>query len=351
MPAAIALDAGCALVVFTTDGRVRLRRRPTVPATVGAWLSPGDGVTFRGEHVVRVRDGQVVWRSKGTFRPGKHRGTFTTISTASARGASMAYVVSRWSGKPRVEHRLVYVTTGAGSERLLHTTGYPLGWSVRGLVTALASRHRLEVQVWRANGRPVTAPRVFDARAWVWDWTMNGVVVATPLKVVRTDGVSSTPLARLAALGFGRRPRTLAISPLGHGLVDISTSSRLAVLDSAGQSMAQTTLPDGWRLDGAISADPAGTVAFEATSISNLPTRRFRLYAALRGGKPRLLDRYSTPPSCVGQGVAVRGSVVLLSGSTIARAYDVRETVSRVDLEPAVQWLRRHHRTGITRFA
>ncbi|MDX6578892.1 MAG: hypothetical protein QOJ47_441, partial [Gaiellales bacterium] len=142
VPATIALDAGCALVVFTPGGNARLRPRPPMPETVGAQLSPGDGVTFRDGHVVRVRYGHVDWRSYRTFRPGTQRGTFTTISTASASGASMAYVVSRWWGTPRMEHRLVFVTTGAGPERRLPTTAYPLGWSLRGLVTADASWRR-----------------------------------------------------------------------------------------------------------------------------------------------------------------------------------------------------------------
>jgi hypothetical protein len=351
VPATIALDAGCALVVFTPRGHARLRPRPSVPETVGAQLSPGDGVTFRDGHVVRVRDGHVVWRSSRTFQPGTHRGTFTTISTASARGASMAYVVSRWWGTPRLEHRLVFVTTGAGRERRIPTTAYPLGWSVRGLVTADASRRRLELQVWRADARPLSTPRVFEARAWVWDWTTNRVVVATGSDVVRTDGVSSTRIGKLAALGFGRRPRYLVVSPLGRGLVELSTPSRLVVLDAVGRSVAQTTLPAGWRLDGAISADPSGAVAFEATPVSNTSARRFRLYAALSGGKPRLLDRYGTPPSCAGHALSVRGSVVLLTGDTLARVYDLRRATSRVDLEPAVQWLRRHNRTGLARFA
>jgi hypothetical protein len=124
----------------------------------------------------------------------------------------------------------------------------------------------------------------------------------------------------------------------------------LVVLSAAGRVVVQTTLPRGWRLDGAISADPAGTVAFEATPISNAPARRFRLYAALRGGTPRLLDRYAAPPSCVYDGILVRGSTVLLTGTTLARVYDVRQSVARVDLEPAVRWLRRHHRTGAASF-
>ncbi len=351
VPTTIALDAGCALVVFTRGGHVHLRLRPAVPETVGAEVAPGDGVTFRGGHVVRVRNGRVVWRSSDAFHPGNHRGTFTTISAASARGASLSYVVSRWSGKPRMEHRLVYVTTGRGPERRLATTGYPLGWSERGLVTAIASRRRLEVQSWRADARPVSAPRRFEARAWVWDWTTNRVVVATGSTVLRTDGVSSTPLARLAALGFGSRARNLSISPLGHGLVDLSTSSRLVVLDAAGRSLAQTTLPSGWRLDGSIAAAPTGTVAFEATPLTKLPARRFRLYAAGRSGKPRLLDRYAAPPSCANNGVSVRGSVVLLTGNTLARVYDVGRPGSRVDLEPAVRWLRSHRRTGMASFA
>jgi hypothetical protein len=337
-------------VVFTPGGRARLRARPTVPDTVGAQLSPGDGVTFRDGHVVRVRAGRVLWRSHATFRGGNHGGTFTTVSTASARGASLAYVVSRWSGTPRMEHRLVFVTEGAGPERLLRTTGYPLGWSSRGLVTAVASRRRLELQVWRADARPVSVARRFDVQAWVWDWTTNRVVVATGTNVVRTDGISTTRLGRLAALGFGRRPRNLVVSPLGHGLVDLSTSSRLVVLNAAGRSVAQTTLATGWRFDGAISADPGGAVAFEATPTSTLPARRFRLYAALLGGPPRLLDHYGAPPSCASHGVAVRGSVVLLTGDTLARVYDLRRPGSRVNLQPTVRWLRQRDRTGVPRF-
>jgi hypothetical protein len=52
----------------------------------------------------------------------------------------------------------------------------------------------------------------------------------------------------------------------------------------------------------------------------------------------------------VGQALSVRGSVVLLTGDTLARVYDLRQA-SRVDLEPAVQWLHRHNRTGLARFA
>ena len=350
VPATIALDAGCALVVFAPGGRARLRARPAVPDTVGAQLSPGDGVTLRDGHVVRVRDGRVRWRSHGTFRAGNQGGAFTTVSAATARGATFAYVVSRWSGKPRREHRLVFVTTGAAPERLVHTTGYPLGWSPRGLVTADARRNHLRLEVWRADAHPVSIPRVLDARSWTWDWTTNRVVAVTGENVVRTDGVSSTRLARLAALGFRPRPANLVVSPLGHGLVDLSTASRLVVLDAAGRSVAQTTLATGWRFDGAISADPLGAVAFEATPISTLPARRFRLYAALPGGQPRLLDEYVVPPSCAYHGVALRGPVVLLTGETLARVYDLRRPASRVDLQPAVRWLRKHHRTGDPRF-
>jgi hypothetical protein len=350
VPAKIALVAGCALVVFTPGGHARLRARPTVPDTVGAQLSPGDGVALRDGHVVRVRDGRVVWRSRGTFHAGNRAGTFTTISTASARGASLSYVVSRWSGKPRMEHRLVFVTSGGRPERRLSTSAYPLGWSSRGLVTADASRRRLKLRVWRADARAVGGPRVFDARAWVWDWTTNRVLAVTGKDVVRTDGVSSIRLARLAAVGFGPHPSNLVVSPLGHGLVDLSTSSRLVVLDAAGESVAQTTLAPGWRLDGAVAAGPGGTVAFETTPTSTLPARRFRLYAALAGGQPRLLDHYVAPPSCGAHSVAVRGSVVLLTGATLARVYDLRRPASRVDLQPAVRWLRQHHRTGAPRF-
>jgi hypothetical protein len=321
-----------------------------VPETIGAQLSPGDGVTLRDGHVVRVRDGRVRWRSHGTFRAGTHRGTFTTVSGATARGAIFAYVVSRWSGKPRREHRLVFVTTGAAPERLLRTTGYPLGWSSRGLVTADAGRSHLRLEVWRADAHRVSIPRVFDARTWTWDWTTNSVVAVTGENVVRTDGVSSTRFAELAALGFGPRPGNLVVSPLGHGLVDLSTASRLVVLDAAGRRVVQTTLATGWRFDGAISADPGGAVAFEAAPTSTLPARRFRLYAALPGVPPRLFDDYVVPPSCAYHGVAVRGSAVLLTGETLARVYDLRRPASRVDLQPAVRWLRQHHRTGVPRF-
>jgi hypothetical protein len=48
--------------------------------------------------------------------------------------------------------------------------------------------------------------------------------------------------------------------------------------------------------------------------------------------------------------VAVRGSVVLLTGDTLARAYDVHGAVSHVNLELAVEWLRQRDRTGVPRF-
>ena len=244
----------------------------------------------------------------------------------------------------------MFVTTGAAPERLLHTNGYPLGWSVRGLVTAIATRRRLEVRAWRADTLPVSAPLVFDGRAWAWDWTMNRLVVATRATLLRTDGVSSTSLGRLAALGFRGRPLGLVVSPLGHGLVGLSTSSRLVVLNGAGRRLATTTLPAGWRLDGTVAADVSGVVAFEATPVTRLPARRFRLYAAIHGGSPRLLDRYAAPPSCTNNSVSVRGSVVLLTGTTLARVYDLGASGSRVDLEPTVSWLRTHHRTGLARF-
>jgi hypothetical protein len=196
----------------------------------------------------------------------------------------------------------------------------------------------------------VGAPLVFAARAWVWDWTAQRVVVVTDARVLQTDGISTTVLARPRALGFGPGAQSLSVSPLGHGLLELSTASRLAVLDGHGTTLGRATLPPGWRLDGSISADPGGTVAYEATPVSNQPARRFRLYASVGGGAPRVLDRYVTPSSCVSNGISVLRSVVLLAGTSVARVYDARRSGARVDLEPAVSWLRHRHRTGTPQF-
>ena len=151
---AVSLDAGCALVVLTPGTGARLQPRPRTVTPHGAQAAPGEGVLFRGDHVVLERGGRVVWRSQRTFHPGHHGGVFTTISGATAGGNRVAYVVSRWSGRRPREHRLVFVMDGTHAERLLPTPAFPLGWTRRGVVTAEPTRRRVVLATWRAEGAP-----------------------------------------------------------------------------------------------------------------------------------------------------------------------------------------------------
>jgi hypothetical protein len=348
MPTPITLDAGCALVVLEPGGRVRLAVRPPVALSIGAQVAPGEGVVIQSGHVELVRGTRVVWRSQRKF---PHRpGTFTRVSAAALAGRRLVYEVSRWWGRPRVEHPLVFVTDGTGDEHLLPTRASPLGWTARGLVTAQGSRTNVVLRVWRADGRPAAAPRTLTTSAWVWDWTSHRLVAVSRGRVVQSDGSSLTPLARLGRLGIVRGP-SLTVSPLGDGLVEIATMSGFAVLDRSGRTVARATVPTGWRLDGALAATRTGTVAYETTPISHAAARRFRLYAATSGRRPSLIDRYVVPPTCVYHDLSVRGTSVLLSSQGIARAYDLRGSHAPVDLLPAVRWLLGHHRTGEPSFA
>src|SRR5689334_18283252 len=140
LPARVALDAGCGLVVLGPGARVVLRPRPRPTYGPGAQAAPGVGVTFRGRHVVMVRGGRVVWRSRWTFLAGERAGRFTTISAADWSAGRLAYAVSRWSGRPRRERRLVFVVRRGGAERRVETDGFPVGWTARGLLTIARAR-------------------------------------------------------------------------------------------------------------------------------------------------------------------------------------------------------------------
>jgi hypothetical protein len=288
----------------------------------------------------------VLWRSQRTFHRGHYRGAFTTVTTATSSGRRMAYMVSRWSGRPAREHRLLFVTNGIGRERLVSTTDFPLGWTARGVVGARATARRLVTRVWRVDGHLATAPSRLITRAWAWDWSTNQLYAVSQGRIVRMDGISVTPLARLAALGLDRHSQIM-LAPLGGGLIELATPSRLIVFDASGRRRVDASLPAGWRLDGAISAEHGGAVAFEAVATTHLPARHYRLYVALPGARMRLLDNYTAPPECASHGLALRGSAVLVTAASgLARLYDAHGSLPPVDLEPAIGWLRARHRSG-----
>jgi hypothetical protein len=347
VPVPVALDAGCALLVLEPGGRMRLRPRPRVSYPPGWQAAPGEGVVLRGRRVTWVRDGRVIWRSRATFTAGMHRGTFTRISGATSSGRRLAYVVSRWSGRPRTEHRLVFVTRSDGPERRVATASYPLGWTPQGVVMARTSVQRAVLRVWRADGRPAAPALAIPAAASTWDWSAGGLYAAARGRLVRSDGVVVTRLASLRALGFGVSA-PLQITVLRRGVIELASASHLALVDRRGRELLDASLPAGWRLSGSIAATPGGGVAYEATTGSTTASAvRFRLYAALAGGRPRLLGGYALPPSCGGHWVEVRGSAVLVSASdTFARAYDIRGTRPAADLAPVMRWLRARHRSG-----
>ncbi|HET6173847.1 MAG TPA: hypothetical protein VFD90_14635 [Gaiellales bacterium] len=277
--------------------------------------------------------------------------SFTVISAATSSERRLAYVVSRWSGHPRNDHRLLFVTDGAGEEHLLKTAAYPLGWTPRGVITAGVAWSHVELRVWRADGRPVAPTRTMRVSASIWDWSTNRFYAISHGRVIRSDGISATSLARVQSLGFAG-PSLVFLSSLGNGLIEVSSTSRLVLLDAAGRTRFRAKLPRGWRLGGSIAAERDGTVAYEAVPSTKQAARHFRLYAALPGGRPRLLDRYDVAPACVPHSLQLRGSAVLLYASDgFARLYDARVSSAPADLAPAMRWLRARHRTGQPSFA
>jgi hypothetical protein len=304
-------------------------------------------VTFRGAHVIWIRNGQVQWRSSRTFRAGNHAGVYTTISTATATpdGHRLAYRVSQWWGRPRREHALLFIATPSTRERLVRTSGFPLGWTPRGLITADVAAHRVATRAWRTDARPASALLSLTTATWVWDWSGNRLYTVSGGQVSRSDGTRVTPLFRLGALGIRTQSR-LILAPLGSGLIELANASHLIVFDGAGRVRTRASLPPGWRLTGAVAAEPGGAVAFEATPASDQQQHVFRLYAALPGSEARLLGTYTAAPSCASHGLSLRGVTVLVTTSDLARLYDVRGRAAPIDLGPAVRWLEARHRTG-----
>jgi hypothetical protein len=345
LSAPVALDAGCARVVVLPGGGVRLRPRPRVSDSAGAYGAPGETVAFQGVHVVRKVAGRVIWRSARTFHPGNSARVFTTVSAAASSGRRLAYVVSRWWGRPRAEHRLLFIADGNGRERLVATGPVPLGWTPRGLVASDSTRHGVVLYLWRRDGREAAAPRRLAVTSSTWDWSSSRLYAISGGRLIRSDGSAVSTVVSLASLGFSR-PSRVGVAALGHGLLELVGASRLAILNAGGRVLAAAELPAGWRLDGAVAAQADGTVAFEATPTASL-TGRFRLYASLRGQRARLLGSYEVPPSCASHSLSVRGSAVLVTApATFARVYDARSSGPPVDLARAVQWLRDRHRSG-----
>lgn len=342
----VALDAGCGLVVFGPGGRAQLSARPAVTIPPGAEAAPGQGVVFRAGRVVWTHGGRVIWRSRRTFHAGNYQGTFTVISAASSSGERLAYVVSRWSGKPRKEQRLFFVTTPSASERLVSRKAFPLGWTPRGVVSSEMAGRRLVLHVWRPDGSLAAPARVLSTTTWAWDWSANQLYAVSRGLVVRTDGHSVRPLTSLRALRFGGRS-AISLWLQGNRMLELATASRLAVIDAGGHTRFDASLPAGWRLAGTATSETDGTVAYEATPITSQAATRFRLYGALSGSPARLLDSYRVAPSCAPHGLALRGSDLLLTGPPgLTRLYDLRSSRAPLDLAPAIRWLRIRHRSG-----
>ena len=198
------------------------------------------------------------------------------------------------------------------------------------------------VRTWRADARPVSSTRTLTTLSWTWDWSSNRLYTVTDGRVLRTDGVESTPLLRLASLGIAAHSHPY-LSPLGHGLLELSNLSQLVVFDATGRIRTRASLPAGWQLDGAVATGADGAIAFEAATQSR---RSFRLYSAFPGGGTQFLGVYTARPSCAGHWLELRGSSVLVSTEDVTRIYDARSSSAPVDLQPAVRWLKARHRSG-----
>jgi hypothetical protein len=227
-------------------------------------------------------------------------------------------------------------------------TDFPLGWTPRVVVATHVTARRVVMRVWRVDGHRAAPPSTLTTMpgAWTWDWSTNQLYGVSRGRIVRTDGISVTPLTRIAEFGLDRHSQIM-LAPLGSGLIELATQSRLIVFDAAGRTRVDASLPAGWHLSGSIAAERTGAVAFEAVLGTAVSSRHYRLYVALPRVRPRLLDSYTTPPECGSHGLALHGSAVLVTdASGLARLYDAHGSLAPVDLAPAMRWLRVRHRSG-----
>ena len=223
LPSSIVLQTECGAYSVDGDGNVSTTARKQAP-----WWSPSPfRLALQRRHVVLIEQGRVRWRSHRVF-------DLALEDLASIAVSDRDLAFSFMHGK-------LWVSRLDGREHAVAAGEHALAWTKNDdLLTVRRHHGRFDLRVRRENGsRPrllVRAPLRF-----VVDEEMGSLLYVTPARVlVRTDGRSSSMLADLSRLGFGR---TFELQPLPRGLLAIFTPRRVAVVRSDGSLYATADYP------------------------------------------------------------------------------------------------------------
>jgi hypothetical protein len=214
---------------------------------------------------------RTLWRSSRRFDTGSH-----DLGIVASSRAAVAYSVFRG------RRQSLFIARLGEAERKVGVGEVALGFvGPRALVAERAGTLVLR------RGRDWMPQRVADhAGNVVFDHAEHALYFVAHGWLERFDGGRVRRLARLAALGVGRRPQ---IEPLGK-LVGLHSGRRLVVLHDDGSAFASTALPrPRARVDtvsSALAADAQGTaVAFTVSSgNSGYASRGSELVYLLRPG-------------------------------------------------------------------
>jgi hypothetical protein len=206
--------------------------------------------TSRG-HVVVVRRGRTVWRSRRLFH--------TKASPDAVALGTNHVAFSFYNGR-------LWIARLGGAEHPVGRHELPLGWTRNeDLLAARWDRHTTTVYRHGERGR---ARLVSHIRSLAFDDSSATLLfVSADGAIIRTDGRTATTLVSLASLGI---PRNVELEPIGGGLIALPGRDRLVVLSADGSVFASSFFPGLERQQGRLGfvswpvAGAAG-VAFTVT--------------------------------------------------------------------------------------
>jgi hypothetical protein len=191
----------------------------------------------RRKHVVLLRDGRVLWRSRRWFAQ-----PFVEGGAVGARDLAFSFAGGR-----------LWVASRHGVEHAVARNEDPLGWTTANeLLTARWSRgtEGATLRIRTGNGRQ---PHVFarHVTSLAFDDTTSTLLYVDPGSgvLLRTDGRTASRLVALDDLGL---PWRTEIELLPGGLLDFQAPDRIVVLRGDGSVFASSLLPDAARSDGSI---------------------------------------------------------------------------------------------------
>jgi hypothetical protein len=230
LPAPVDLVGRCGRIRVLPSGRV-LRLPPARAARPPAAFFPENGtaVDSRGGHLVFLRAGKVVWRSRGRYRLYR---TPHYLATAALGRDPVAFAF---------EQGPLYVARFGETEHVVSTNEFPLGWTRTGLlVTSRLGSGASRLLVRDGAGRlwGTIADRLWT---FVFDRSSGTILYLGRDGVLRrSDGIHRQTLAR----GLSR---WALVSPLAHGLIGIVqgkvTADHITILRADGSLFARAAFP------------------------------------------------------------------------------------------------------------